>query len=98
AAVRSTIRAKLANAPRFPPGTIEFGGLYAQEQESFRNLMVVLAMAILLIFTVLVWEFRSFLEPIAIMARAILALIGTVAALYVTGTSQNIISILGAII
>jgi multidrug efflux pump subunit AcrB len=55
-------------------------------------------MSVLLIFTVLVLEFRSFAEPIAIIAGALLALLGTVAALYVTGISENIISRLGAII
>ena len=55
-------------------------------------------MAVLLVFTVLVLEFRSFLEPLAIMAGALLALLGTIGALYVTGTSENIISRLGAII
>jgi multidrug efflux pump subunit AcrB len=92
------IKAKLANDARFPAGTIEFGGLYQQQQESFRNLLVVMIMAVLLIFTVLVLEFRSFLEPIAIIAGALLALLGTVAALYFTGISENIISRLGAII
>ena len=92
------IKTKLANDPRFPSGSIEFGGLYKQQQESFHNLLVVMVMAVLLIFTVLVLEFRSFLEPIAIMAGALLALIGTVTALYFTGTSENIISRLGAII
>jgi len=53
---------------------------------------------VLLIFTVLLLEFRSFLEPIAIIAGALLALLGTVAALYFTGISENIISRLGAII
>lgn len=96
--VMSEIKSKLANDPRFPPGTIEFGGLYQQQQESFRNLMVVMVMAVLLIFTVLLLEFRSFLEPIAIMIGAVLALIGAIAALWITGTSQNIISILGGII
>ena len=92
------IKAKLTNDPRFPASAIEFGGLYQQQQESFRNLLVVMVMAVLLIFTVLVMEFRSFMEPIAIMVGALLALIGTVAALYFTGTSENIISRLGAII
>jgi multidrug efflux pump subunit AcrB len=96
--VIADIRAKLKDDPRFPPGTIEFGGLYAQERESSRNLMIVLVMAVLLIFIVLVWEFRSFVEPLAIMLGAVLALTGSVVALYVTGTSQNMISILGAII
>jgi multidrug efflux pump subunit AcrB len=92
------IKSKLANDPRFPANAIEFGGLYQQQQESFHNLMIVMLMAVLLIFTVLLLEFRSFLEPIAIMAGALLALIGTIFALYITGTSENIISGLGAII
>jgi CzcA family heavy metal efflux pump len=96
--VIANIKSKLAGDPRFPPGAIEFGGLYQQQQESFRNLLVVMAAAVVLIFAVLVFEFRSFREPVAIVAGAVLALIGTVAALYVTGTSENIISRLGAII
>jgi CzcA family heavy metal efflux pump len=92
------IKEKLAKDSRFPAGVIEYGGLYQQQQESFHNLLVVMIMAVLLIFTVLVLEFRSFLEPIAIVAGALLALLGTVAALYFTGTSENIISRLGAII
>jgi multidrug efflux pump subunit AcrB len=96
--VISDIRKKLANDPRFPPGTIEFGGTYQQQQEAFHNLLVVMAMAVLLILTVLVLEFRTFLEPIAIIAGSLLALLGTIAALYFTGTSENIVSRLGAII
>src|SRR5262249_8944757 len=92
------IKSKLANDPRFPSGVIEFGGLYKQQQESFHNLIIVMIMAIILIFTVLLLEFRSFLQPIAILAGALLALIGTIAALYITHTSENIISHLGAII
>jgi multidrug efflux pump subunit AcrB len=96
--VMRDIQAKLGKDSRFPPGTIEFGGLYAQQQESFKNLLMVMVMAILLIFTVLLLEFRSFLEPISIVAGALLALLGTIAALYLTGTSENIISRLGEII
>ena len=81
-----------------PPGTVEYGGLYQQQQESFRNLMVVLAAAILLVFTVLLIEFRSFNEPVAIVFGSVLALFGTVAALWITGITLNIVSILGAII
>ena len=60
--------------------------------------MIVLVMAILLVFTVLLLEFRSFLEPLAIVFGAVLALFGTVVALWITGTSLNIVSFLGAII
>ena len=92
------IRAKLAEDKSLPPGTIEFGGLYQQQQESFRNLMFVLAMAIFLVFTVMLLEFRSFYEPLAIVFGAVLALFGTVVALWLTGTTLNIVSFLGAII
>ena len=89
---------KLASDKSLPPGSIEFGGLYQQQQEAFRNLMFVLAMAIFLVFTVLLIEFRSFQEPVAIVFGAVLSLFGTVAALWMTGTTLNIVSFLGAII
>jgi CzcA family heavy metal efflux pump len=92
------IEAMLGQDKTIPPGTIEFGGLYQQQRESFRNLMLVLAMAIFLVFTVLLIEFRSFYEPIAIVFGAVLALFGTVMALWITHTSLNVVSFLGAII
>ncbi|MCB9649292.1 MAG: efflux RND transporter permease subunit [Deltaproteobacteria bacterium] len=92
------IRSKLAADPTIPAANIEYGGLYQQQQESLRNLLVVLAAAIFLVFTVLTVEFRSFYEPLAIVAGAVLALFGTVAGLWLTGTSFNVVSFLGAII
>ena len=92
------IQDKLSRDKSLPPGTIEYGGLYQQQQESFRNLVMVLLAAILLVFTVLLVEFRSFNEPVAIVFGAILAMFGTVAALWLTGITLNIVSFLGAII
>jgi CzcA family heavy metal efflux pump len=92
------IQAKLSQDAWLPPGTVEYGGLYQQQQESFRNLLVVLLGAILLVFTVLLIEFRSFNEPVAIVFGSVLALFGTVAALWVTGITLNIVSFLGAVI
>jgi multidrug efflux pump subunit AcrB len=92
------IRGRLAAEVSAVPGMIEFGGLYQQQQESFRNLLLVLAMAILLVFTVLLIEFGSFYEPVAIVFGAVLALFGTVVALWLTGTTLNVVSFLGAII
>jgi CzcA family heavy metal efflux pump len=92
------IRQKLERDPAIPPGTIAYGGLYEQQQASFKNLVVVLLMAIVLVFTVLLLEFRAFAEPIAIVFGSVLALFGSIVALTVTGTSLNIISFLGAII
>jgi CzcA family heavy metal efflux pump len=92
------IRAKLAQDKTLPPGVVEFGGLYQQQIESFRNLMIVLGMAIFLVFTVLLIEFRSFYEPTAIVFGAVLAMFGTILALWITSTSLNVVSFLGAII
>jgi CzcA family heavy metal efflux pump len=92
------IREKLSADTSIPPGTIGFGGLYEQQQKSFQNLLVVLVMAIVLVFTVLLIEFRQWHEPMAIVLGAVLALFGTVMALYLTDTSLNVVSFLGAII
>jgi CzcA family heavy metal efflux pump len=92
------IRAELAGDASLPPGTVEYGGLYQEQQKSFANLVLVLVMAIALVFTVLLLEFGSFSEPIAIVFGAVLALFGTVLALWETGTSFNVVSFLGAII
>jgi CzcA family heavy metal efflux pump len=92
------IRGKLAKVLPLPPGTIEFGGLFQQQRESFHNLLLVLLTAVLLVFTVLLLEFRSFLQPMAIVSGAVLALLGTLGALWLTKASLNIISFLGAII
>ncbi|MGA3268736.1 MAG: efflux RND transporter permease subunit [Verrucomicrobiota bacterium] len=92
------VQAKLSQDRWLPPGSVEYGGLYQQQQETFRNLFAVLLAAILLVFIVLLIEFRSFYEPIAIVFGAVLALFGVVAALWITGVSLNIVSYLGAII
>jgi len=47
---------------------------------------------------VLLIEFGSFREPVAIVFGAVLALFGTVAALWLTDTTLNVVSFLGAII
>jgi len=96
--VMKDIQAKLSQDKWLPPGTIEYAGRYQLQQESFYNLLMVLLAAILLVFTVLLIEFRSFNEPVAIVFGAILAMFGTVAALWITGITLNIVSFLGAII
>ena len=92
------IRQVLGADPSLPPRTVEYGGLYQQQRESFLNLVFVLLMAITLVFTVLMLEFGSFYEPVSIVFGAVLALFGTVLALWLTGTSFNVVSFLGAII
>ena len=67
------------------------------QRESFLGLTQVLLLSILLIFVILVFEFRSFSHPIAILAATILCGSGALLALWVTGTTLNISSFMGAI-
>ena len=92
------IRKRLATDRSLAGGTVEFGGLYLQQQESFRNLLLVLVTAILLVYIVLVIEFRGYRAPLAILGGSVLALFGTLLGLKITGASLNIVSFLGAII
>jgi len=95
----AAIQKKLADSVPIPSDVeIEYGGLFEQQQRSFRNLMLVLVMAILLVYGVLLLEFRSVLYPLAIVIGAVFALVGVVGGLWITGTSLNIVSFLGAII
>lgn len=92
------IRARLTKEIHIPPGTeIEYGGLYQIQRESFAGLTRVLLMSMLLIFIILVFEFRSFSHPIAILIATILCTSGTLLALYITHTTLNISSFMGAI-
>ncbi len=81
-----------------PPSIrVVYGGTYAEQQKSFRDLLAVLAMAVVLVFTVLLFEFRTFAAPTAILASAILSTSGVFLALLVTGTTFNISSFMGLI-
>jgi multidrug efflux pump subunit AcrB len=92
------IRSRLFKEVTLPAGTdIEFGGLYQIQRESFLGLFKVLLMSILLIFIILVFEFRSFSHPIAILIATILCSSGSMFALWITGTTLNISSFMGAI-
>ena len=93
------IKRRVAASVALPAGTtMELGGFYRQQQESFQNLLVVLLVAVVLVFTVLLSEFGRFSEALAIVWGALLSLFGVFVALALTGTTFNIISFLGAII
>jgi multidrug efflux pump subunit AcrB len=92
------IKARLAKDVKLPPGmTVEYGGLYEQQQASFRELLQSLGLAITLVFLVLLIEFRSFAHPVAIVAGAVLALVGVLAGLFVTRSTLNVVSMMGMI-
>jgi multidrug efflux pump subunit AcrB len=83
---------------KLPPSIrIEYGGTYKEQQKSFRDLTTVLVLAVVLIFLVLLFEFRSFTAPVAILASAILSTSGVFLALLATRTTFNVSSFMGLI-
>jgi CzcA family heavy metal efflux pump len=92
------IQRRLPREIAIPAGTeIEYGGSYQIQRESFLGLTQVLLGSILLIFVILVFEFRSFSHPFAILAATILCGSGALAALWITNSTLNISSFMGAI-
>jgi CzcA family heavy metal efflux pump len=91
--VQATV--KKLNLP--PSIRVEYGGTYQEQQKSFRDLVFVLVLAIVLIFIVLLFEFRTFAAPISILASALLSTSGVFVALLITRTTFNISSFMGMI-
>jgi multidrug efflux pump subunit AcrB len=89
---------KAVNALHLPSSIrIEYGGTYQEQQKSFRDLLKVLILALLLLFIVLLFEFRTFSAPAAILASALLSTFGALFALLITHTTFNIASFMGLI-
>jgi CzcA family heavy metal efflux pump len=83
---------------KLPPGIrVEYGGTYQEQRKSFRDLVTVLLLAVVLIFLVLLFEFGSFSAPIAILLSAILSTSGVFFALLITRTEFNVASFMGLI-
>ena len=80
-----------------PEIRVVYGGTYETQQQSFKDLLFVLALAVLLVFMVLLFEFGSFGAPAAILASALLSTSGVFLALLITGTTFNISSFMGLI-
>src|SRR5438445_1494097 len=68
---------------------VEYGGTYAEQMKSFRDLLMVLLLALVLLFAVLLFEFRTFSAPTAILASALLSTFGGLLALLVTRTDRK---------
>jgi CzcA family heavy metal efflux pump len=92
------IQERLPKELKIPAGTdIEYGGLYRVQQESFQGLLQVLIASMFLIFIILVFEFRSFAHPIAILLATVLCGAGSLIALLITSSTLNISSFMGII-
>ncbi|HEY4671167.1 MAG TPA: efflux RND transporter permease subunit, partial [Gemmatimonadaceae bacterium] len=96
--VMRDITAKMSKIT-LPPGVrITQGGEAKDQAEVFGRIFSALGIAVMLMYLILVMQFGSFLEPLAIMASLPLSLIGVMLALMITHTTINIMSLIGVIL
>jgi hydrophobe/amphiphile efflux-1 (HAE1) family protein len=89
---------KLAKSFDYPPGYgLKLGGAGKNQQELFTAMALALVSGIGLMYLILVMQFGSFTAPLAVMLSLPLSLIGVVVALLVTGSSINLMSLIGII-
>jgi hydrophobic/amphiphilic exporter-1 (mainly G- bacteria), HAE1 family len=74
-----------------------YGGSQQDMQDSLKHAVSALSLAIVFIYLILASQFRSFLQPLAIMASLPLSLIGVFAALAIFRSSLNLFSVIGFI-
>ncbi|HWB82967.1 MAG TPA: efflux RND transporter permease subunit [Bryobacteraceae bacterium] len=76
---------------------VEYGGQFAEQKRSFRDMAFVLVLAVVLVFIVLLFEFGSFAAPVAVLCSALLSTSGVFVALLLTGITFNLSSFMGLI-
>ncbi len=95
--VSADIRAVL-DSIAWPPGyRYSFGGSTKNMQESFTYAVGALGLAVIFIYMILASQFKSFLQPLALMSSLPLTLIGVVGALLLFRSSLNMFSVIGVV-
>jgi HAE1 family hydrophobic/amphiphilic exporter-1 len=96
--VSQSVQRALQRVP-FPPGYhLTQGGEVQDQRDVFGRIFVALGIAVLLMYLILVVQFGSFLDPLAILISLPLSLIGVVLALLVTADTLNLMSLIGIIL
>ena len=92
------IQASIKSKVNLPQGySIEYGGAYADQQQSFKELSMILFTASLLVFGVILFLFKDFKIAFTILFIAVLGISGSYIALFLTGTPLNVGSYTGLI-
>ncbi len=97
-AIMKDVKQVLADNPAPAGIRVEIAGQYAGQQAAFHALLLVLCLAGLSVVTVMVVQFRSFVEPVVVLLAAPLAFVGALALLLITGTVLNVSSFMGLIL
>ena len=77
--------------------SLVYGGAYSEQQQSFKELLLILGLAILLVFGVLMSLFRQWRISLAVLFISVTGICGCLLALWVTGVPLNVSSYTGII-
>jgi CzcA family heavy metal efflux pump len=96
--VMKDIQNKIDSDISLPQGYhIEYGGAYAEQQQSFNELLIILITSTLLVFGTILFLFRDIVISLVIIVLAVLGISGSYLALYFTKTPLNVGSYTGLI-
>jgi HAE1 family hydrophobic/amphiphilic exporter-1 len=96
--VISPVRGKIAELSLPPNYRVVFGGEQEEMSKSFRSLIWAFALSILLVYMIMAAQFESLLHPILIMFTIPMGLAGVFLALFITGQTINVISVIGIVV
>ena len=83
---------------KMPAGFMwEIGGTYEDQQETFGDLILLMALMVVLVFVIMASQFESLTYPFVIMFSLPFAVVGVIIGLAVTGTPMNIMALLGVL-
>jgi HAE1 family hydrophobic/amphiphilic exporter-1 len=95
--VISDIRDRLLSVPVPKDFAILFGGDYEEQQKAFRELMLGLVLAIVLIYLVMAGQFESLRDPFVVLFSIPMAITGIVVIMILTGTIFSMQAFIGCI-
>jgi CzcA family heavy metal efflux pump len=92
------ITGRISETMKLPEGySIVYGGAYAEQRQSFNELLIILITACLLVFCVILVLYKDFRIALAILGIGILGISGSILSLFITGTPLNVGSYTGLI-
>lgn len=94
----SAIKEKVAEVEKPSDVMINIGGAYEEQMKSFKDLGLLMALSLILVFLVMASQFESFAMPFIIMFSIPFAFTGVILALFLTGTTLSVIAALGAVL
>ncbi len=95
--VAQDIQARLAEIPRPNGYDLRVAGSYLEQQESFRELLLSIAFALVLVYMVLASQYESLRDPLVVMLSVPMAAVGVLVTLFLTETTLNVQSYIGCI-